>query len=117
MPRTLLPARRQNLTLEAKHGDQVIVLCVGYYADGRPAEVFADGHKEGSAMQAIIDDSCIMISLAMQNGISVDEMLKSMSVQPAHHGGKAVESYASPIGAILDAIVNRPELAQMQPAK
>lgn len=104
MTRQALPSRRQNTTRDLVVGGKIYTLCIGYDEAGAPREVFCDGPKYGSAMQAFIADACIIISLALQHGIPKDELLHSLGQIPAFHGGQQTQTYASPIGAIVDAI-------------
>ncbi len=104
MTREHLPPRRQNRTVEIAFGEQTMVVSVGYYRNGRAGEVFADGHREGSAMQAFLDDACIIISVAIQYGITREALMQSLGRVPAHHDGQSTETWASPIGAILSAM-------------
>lgn len=114
MSRTALKPRRQNATRDLFINGRRYSLCIGYDEVGNAREVFADGEKFGSAMQAFVSDACVIISIALQHGISRDELARSMGVAPAFHDGKEVEQFASPIGAILAAIEDRPEIAKVR---
>lgn len=114
MSRTPLNHRRQNATRDLYINGRRYSLCVGYDENGNAREVFADGEKFGSAMQAFVSDACIIISIALQHGISRDELARSLGVIPAYHDGQETTQFASPIGAILAAIEDRPELEQMR---
>jgi hypothetical protein len=56
-----------------KHGKQntEFAVTVGYYADGRVAEVFIDGAKSGTDMGAVTRDGAILLSLALQHGVAL----------------------------------------------
>lgn len=112
-----LPDRRQNQTIEVEFGDQMLTVCMGFDPSGAVREVFAAGHKAGSDMQHVIDDACVIISIALQHGIAVEALAKSLGRVPAWRGGREVEALASPVGAILGAIVDRPELAAIAGAQ
>lgn len=111
MTRVTLPYRRQSALREVMFAGRVYTVCVGFYSDGRPAEVFADGAKEGSDVQATISDACVLVSLALQHGIELDGLGRSLGRVPLPTGG---EGPASIIGAIIAAIAPRPELRTMQ---
>lgn len=104
MSRTTLPARRPTLTSEIVHDERTLTVCIGFDEEGQPREVFADGHKEGSQAQAFLNDACIVISIALQHGVSAAELSKSMSLVPAWHDGQEAQAWASPVGAILEAL-------------
>lgn len=110
--RVPLPDRRQNLTVEVVFGGQGLTVCMGFDPAGTVREVFAAGHKAGSDMRHVIDDACVIISIALQNGITVEALAKSLGRVPIPGFDEAGAAPASPIGAILGAIAGRPELAQ-----
>ena len=110
MTRVRLPARRRNTIREVAWSGQCFAVCVGYDSAGQPLEVFADGHKTGSAMAAVIDDACIVISVALQHGIAPGDLAHSLSTVPTWENGVRGEGPASPIGAILSALEPAPAL-------
>jgi len=83
MTRAQLPPRRQNETHSVEHGMHRFTVTVGYAADGRPAEVFADGAKIGTDMAHTIADACVVISLALQHGCPPETLVKSLGRVPA----------------------------------
>ncbi len=115
MTRTRLPDRRRNTTREITFGGQVFTMCVGCDDAGRPCEVFADGHRTGSTMAAFIDDACIVISIALQLGLTPAALARSMSTVPVWSNGVKAEGPASPIGAILAALEPAPALPWAAP--
>jgi hypothetical protein len=104
MTRARLPDRRRNETREIAFDGRTYTLCAGFYDNGQPGEVFLDGHKTGSTMQAFIIDACIGISKQLQHGISRDDQLRSASKVPVWISGEKREGPASAIGAILEAL-------------
>jgi hypothetical protein len=95
MTRARLHNRRPNETFDLEFEGARYAVTVGYYLDGRPGEVFAHGAKTGSAMDALLDDACVAVSLLLQHGVSPAEFAASMS----RIGDQAP---ASIIGAIAD---------------
>ena len=86
-PRERLPDRRPNQTRVirwAGSDDQPteFSVTVGYFLDGRPGEVFANGPKVGSAMQALLEDSCVAVSIALQHGVTPEALAHSMGRTP-----------------------------------
>ena len=109
MTRHRLPNRRPSLTVPASWQGQNFTVTVGFDPDtGEPREVFA-GEAKGS-MLATVSDACVALSIAMQNGATPDDLLRSMgrTADWVLRGGEMVEAMvpASPIGAILDAVVS-----------
>jgi hypothetical protein len=111
--RRRLPNRRHNLTVEMEYDGKAFVETISFADDGTPLEIFADGYKEGSSMQAILDDACIIISIALQYGATKEQLAHSLGRVPAFHDGRETEIRASVIGALVDAIETRPELMQL----
>jgi hypothetical protein len=64
----------------------------------RIGEVFTHGAKIGSAMERLLDDACVALSLLLQHGVSPDALASSMG----RLGDGA--SPASIIGALADLI-------------
>lgn len=104
MTRTNLPNRRRNETRDVHFAGRDFMVCVGFYHDGAPAEVFADGPKEGSDLQATISDACVLISIALQFGITRTELEHSLGRIPRWVDGNETDGPASIIGAIIGAI-------------
>ncbi len=72
--RERLPAKRrvetQTIFLVDDTGRSTrLEVSVGFDARHRPREVFAVGPKEGSGLQALVNDTCIAISVALQHGV------------------------------------------------
>ena len=51
MSRRTLPQRRAAETFELQHGQQIVTVTTGYYADGTLGEVFVSAPKAGSSME------------------------------------------------------------------
>jgi hypothetical protein len=60
-----------------------------------------DGAKDGSGLATVLEDSSVVISIALQHGIPAAALAKSVARMPATTDGLAVKA-ASPIGAVLD---------------
>jgi hypothetical protein len=98
MTRERLRNRRRNETVDLDVGGTRYTLCIGYYADGRPGEIFASGAKIGSAMDAIVADAAVLVSLLLQHGIEPRSIQHSLG---RHSDGDA----ASIIGAVVDELL------------
>lgn len=100
MTRTILPTRRQNETTSIQFGAKTLTVTVGFDRVGSAKEIFCSGPKDGSEMQHILADACVIISIALQHGIAPDALARSLGRVPTWRG----EEWASPIGAILEAV-------------
>ena len=106
MTRPPLPRRRRNETRTISYRGQPVVVTVGFDAAGVPREVFANGHKEGSDMQHVLSDACVVVSIALQHGIGADELGKSLGAVPAWIDGREGQAPASPIGAVVGCLMD-----------
>ncbi len=111
--RSRLPNRRPS-HLEALEMDgQVITACIGFDpATGQPREIFLNGGKEGSQFDAMLADAATIISVALQYGVPVAALAKSVGRAPdlstmpgSINQLNAGSEPASPIGAALDLLI------------
>lgn len=102
--RSPLPQRRPSVTREVTLAGRPVAVTVGFYLDGRPGEVFADGPKEGSQMQSVLSDACVLISIALQHGLTPADLAHSLGRSPAPWLGEGATVWASPVGLILDVV-------------
>ncbi len=99
MSRQRLPDRRPSVTTKLIHDCRSYSVTVGFDTDtGRIGEVFTHGAKVGSAMDGILDDACIALSLLLQHGVEPVALAASMG---RLGDGKTP---ASIIGALADLI-------------
>jgi hypothetical protein len=103
LPRERLPDRRPSVTVGLSWAGHPFSVTVGFASDGRVLEVFASGARSGSDMQRLIDDACVVISLAMQHGACPGDLSRSLGSMPDPSAGM-VEIPASVIGAIIGAV-------------
>jgi hypothetical protein len=102
--RLTLPTRRYNETVMAEWDGHPFTLTMGYDRPGGTVfEVFADTAK-GGQMQGVLADACVLISIALQHGITPAALAKSIARCPNLLRGDGAELPASPIGTILDMI-------------
>ena len=101
MAREPLPTRRFTATREIRwppdRGNGLIQISIGFYADGRPSEVFVTGCKSGTDVQAVARDASIILSLALQHGVPIATIAKAITRNEG-------ERPASLIGAVVDLI-------------
>ena len=105
MTRTTLPHRRPNVTVSVNWQGRLLEVTVGLDpATAQPAEVFASTEKGGDMHNALAD-ACVLISIALQHGITPAELAKSLGRVPVFTGDEDATGPASPIGAIVEAII------------
>lgn len=107
--RRRLPNRRitVNETIEFSRWDGSVASCdatVGFDELLRPKEIFLFGAKEGSDMAAVLADTAVAISVALQNGVSAQAMAVSLGREPVEQRPISV------IGAALDLLVRHESL-------
>ncbi len=108
--RQRLPNRRPSHTETLEVGGQIFTGTVGFDPEtGRPCELFLTAGKEGSMIGAMLADAAVVISIALQHGVSAQALAKSigrlpeMATTPADlDQGPPAKVPASPIGAALD---------------
>ncbi|MBF0094594.1 MAG: ribonucleotide reductase [Alphaproteobacteria bacterium] len=99
MSRTRLPNRRPSETTTVVHdGRDYAVTIGGDPATGIIREVFAGDSHTGSAMDAILNDACVALSLLLQHGVEPATLAHSMG--RIDNGREP----ASIIGALVDHI-------------
>lgn len=102
--RAQLPHRRPNLTLDLDWQGHAFALSVGFDpVSGAAREVFANTPK-GGAIQAVLADACVLISIALQYGIGIEALGKSLGREPAFINGVEASAPASPVGSVVEAL-------------
>ena len=76
--RQLLPPRRQSINHSLTFEGHKFHITIGFYDDGSPGEVFCDVGKTPQGVQQIMSDACIIISVALQHGVSGEALGKSL---------------------------------------
>jgi len=98
--RRALPQRRAAETFDLRFWNQLFTVTVGFYADGTPGEVFIDGCKTGNDIQSIARDAGVLLSLALQHGVSPETICHAIT-------RGASEEPASILGAVVDSITTK----------
>ena len=93
--RETLPNRRATTGITFDHDGQKYTAHVGYYADGRPAEIFVSGMKIGTSVDTGAREASTIASMALQFGAAFESIRKALPRDPE---GNAM----GPIGAIMD---------------
>ena len=104
-----LPNRRPSVTQTLEVASQVFNATVGFDEHGRPRELFLTAGKEGSLLNTMLADAAVVISVALQHGVPVAALAKSVGRLPAGPVAppdldqpQTEKLPASPIGAALD---------------
>ena len=74
-----LPARRAGYTQKATVGGHKLYLRTGEYADGSLGEIFVGLHKEGSAFRGLMDSFSTAVSLGLQHGVPLAELIDAFT--------------------------------------
>ena len=98
--RTVVPNRRRSEIVSFTHDGIHFNGQISYLPDGSPCEVFVDGGKPGTAVQAVARDSAVAVSLALQFGTPIETLCAAMTQDEQ---GIA----AGPIGAFLDIVIQQ----------
>lgn len=75
MPKKSLPYRRGGYTQKMRIGGQTLYLRTGEYEDGSLGEIFVDLSKEGAMIRSLVNSLCITVSVALQNGTSLEDLV------------------------------------------
>lgn len=103
--RRRLPDRRPGVIETIAIGGRPYDADVGFDpATGAPREIFLSGAKAGTDMAAILADTSVVVSVALQHGIPASVLARSISRVPVLPDEPA-RMPASVIGAALDLLV------------
>ena len=95
--RERLPNRRASELFSFTAMDMKFTVSISRYPDGRISELFADNHKQGTAIGTLVRDSAIILSFALQHGADIDQIRKALC-----RDGR--DRALGPLGAALDLI-------------
>jgi hypothetical protein len=76
--RLRLPARRQSTTFNFECSGLRYTCTASRYPDGRLGEVFLSNHRADSHADACARDAAILASLALQHGVPLDVLRKTL---------------------------------------
>jgi hypothetical protein len=96
--RTKLPDRRGCETLDVHHNGQRFHVSIGRFRDGSLAEIFINGGKSGSDLEAVARDAAVTLSIALQYGVPLDPICHAVT-------RNADGSPSSIVGAVLERLV------------
>jgi ribonucleoside-diphosphate reductase alpha chain len=94
--RRRLPNRREHTVLNFTTADGFKYTAgLGYFDDGRLAEIFLNAAKVGTAIENAARDSAVVASFALQHGVPPDAIRHALT---RNGNGEA----SGPLGALLD---------------
>jgi len=96
MSRTRLPNRRVAETFDLEVAGLRYMATVGRCDDGRPAEVFLQNSKPGSASDTYMRDAAVCASLALQFGCPLEILQRALLARPAWRAIDAAGRRARP---------------------
>lgn len=106
--REKLPDRRKCITQRIKINGKSVHFSVGLYPDGRPGELFIDVHKTGTSVQGWCGSTAKLISLMLQYGIPLSELVDALVGQCTEPFGNVPvtgHSIITDTVGVLDAIM------------
>jgi hypothetical protein len=100
--RERLPNRREHTVINFTTADGFQYTAgLGYFDDGRLAEIFLNAEKVGTAIETAARDSAVVASLALQHGVPADTIRHALT---RNSNGDA----SGPLGKLLDLLVSEP---------
>jgi hypothetical protein len=76
--RQRLPNRRLVETFNLTSGDLAYTASIGWFHDGRLAEIFITNHKAGSAADTNAKDAAVVCSIALQHGVLLETIRRAL---------------------------------------
>ena len=98
MHRQELPMRRHAETIDLDYNNLRHVVTIGRYPSGAIGEVFINFEKSGTMAEAIARDGAVLMSLALQYGVPL-ENLKSAVTRDARGEPSSI------VGAVVDKLL------------
>jgi len=111
LTRRILPQRRRCETFNLNFGGLArdYAITVGYYDDGSFGEVFITGAKSGEQIEAVARDGAVLISLALQHGVSIQTLAGAIT-------RNAEGEPQTVVGAVLDYLLQPPQEQSNEPS-
>jgi ribonucleoside-diphosphate reductase alpha chain len=107
--RRMLP-NRQAMTRKLRLGDLEGYVIVGLYEDGTPGEVFLTFNRVGSMERGLLNALALVISKALQRGVPLADIVKSMRGQKFEPSGFTGDKEIPSADSIVDLIAQWLEL-------
>lgn len=112
MTRLVLPNRRHAERLRFYHNGTEFAGTLGYVGidDPLPSEIFLEGGKAGSSLQALCRDVAVIVSIALQHGTPLELMRQAITRLDREADGADEPVAAGPGGMLLDLIAKTERL-------
>lgn len=119
-----LPARRGGYTQKVRIAGQKMYIRTGEYPDGRLGEIFLTSAREGAAYRSLLDSFAKAVSIALQYGVPLDELVRAFAgtrFEPAGlvSGHARIKQATSPLDCVFRDLaihyLGRHELANVTP--
>jgi hypothetical protein len=101
LTRKRLPNRRGHLLLDFEADGFRYTAGLGFFEDGRLAEVFLNASKIGTPIETAARDSAVVASIALQHGVPPDTIRHALT---RDRNGNA----SGPLGTLLDLLAAEP---------
>lgn len=79
MTRQTLPQRRYHEVREFAMDSIRYTVGIGRFLDGKPAEVFMNSNKIGTAADTNARDAAILLSFLLQHGVNIDDVAHALT--------------------------------------
>lgn len=113
--REKLPDRRASWVQKVKIDGTSYYLTCGEYEDGRLGEIWIDAHKYGSFSRGVLDSLARQVSVALQNGTPVLEVVKCLRDMSFPPDGPVTGSpYVESARSVADWIAQELEVVYVQ---
>lgn len=108
--RRRLPDTRDAVVHRFRVGDAKGYITVGLFDDGSPGEIFITMAKEGSTLSGMTDSFAIMLSLALQYGIPLKDLVRKFRHVRFEPDGPTDEKKIPTASSIIDYLFHWMEL-------
>lgn len=108
MTRTPLPNRRHGLTVPVEHRSMTFDCTFGWSDDGHIREAFMRSTKEGNDFSALMVDACVCLSMLLQHGLTMADLVKAFGEDRADGAEsgppQSAQGAIARVGAELDRV-------------
>lgn len=113
--RRKLPNDRKSVIHKFNIASHKGYICVGLYDDGSPGEIFITCNKEGSTIGGLLKQIAILISIALQHGVSLEYLINKFRDQKFEPSGVTTNADIPNATSITDYIFRWMEKKFLKP--
>jgi ribonucleoside-diphosphate reductase alpha chain len=99
-----MPPERQSVTRKLRLGELEGYVTVGLYPDGTPGEIFLTFDRVGSVERGLCNALALIISKALQRGVTLRDIVKSLRRQKFEPAGLTGNKEIPMADSIMDYI-------------